>query len=474
MTPHPILLAIVYVAFLVCLAYSAVLYAFVAYLLVLSRKEARERRAESALEDFGALEGSRFTIPVSIVAAAYNEEVAIVPVVRLLLAQDYPEYEVIIVNDGSLDRTLELLREAFDLATDDPPARGALPSAPVRAIYRSRRDPRLTVIDKENGGKADALNCGINFARYRYLCCVDGDTAYFRGALERAMRPAMQDPESVVGVSSLFVVSRQPESEGGGGGGPRRLDPQLLSNFQYVDLLRSFLCYRLAWSRQNFMLCNPGGFAVWRRDAIFEVGGFSRDFSCEDIEVTFRVHERLRAQGRPCRVLTLPDIVGATEGPGRVADLSKQRVRWQRVVVETVWAYRRIFGRPRYGTVGLVGMPYYVFYEALAPVFQVVSLATLVLAIWLRILQWPYYLYLVGIIIFATAIPTSAAIHFDQANLRGYRVRDVVRLLLLGLLDFFLYRPVLLWAGARGTWGFLRGDKTWNKFVRNPRASAAP
>jgi len=119
-------------------------------------------------------------------------------------------------------------------------------------------------------------------------------------------------------------------------------------------------------------------------------------------------------------------------------------------------------------------MPYYVPCEALAPLFQVISLATLVLAIWLRILQWPYYLYLVGVIIFATAIPTTAAIHFDQANLRGYRVRDVVRLMLLGLVEFFLYRPVLLWAGARGTWGFLRGEKAWNKFVRNPRATAAP
>lgn len=471
MTAHPTILGIVYVVFLVCLAYSAVLYAFVGYLLLVSRKEARERAAEAALEDFDALGRSRFSIPVSIVAGAYNEEVAILPVVRLLLAQDYSEYEVIIVNDGSRDRTLELLRTEFELEPDAPPRRGELPSAPVRAVYRSRTQPRLTVIDKDNGGKADALNCGINYARYRYLCCVDGDTAYFHGALERAMRPAMQDPESVVGVSSLFVVSRQPESEAAGGAGPRRLDPQLLSNFQYVDLLRSFLCYRLAWSRRNFMLCNPGGFAIWRRDAIFEVGGFSKDFSCEDIEVTFRVHEHFRSQRRPCRILTLPDIVGATEGPGRVADLSKQRVRWQRVVVETVWAYRRIFGRARYGTVGLLGMPYYVFYEALAPVFQVISLATLGLAIWLGILQWPYYLYLVGIIIFATAIPTSAAIHFDQANLRGYRLRDVARLVLLGLLDFFLYRPVLLWAGARGTWGFLRGEKAWNKLVRNPRGS---
>jgi poly-beta-1,6-N-acetyl-D-glucosamine synthase len=466
---HPGVYGLVYALFLVCLAYTAALYAFVVFLVATAFLEARARRQDAAAEDFGALADSRFTIPVSVVVPAYNEEVAIVAVVRLLLAQTYSEYEVIVVSDGSTDGTVPLLVDAFQLEPVERAPRQALPSAPVRAIYASPEHPRLVLIDKVNGGKADALNCGVGYARYRYVCCVDGDTAYFPDALARAMRPAMQDPAAVVGVSSLFIVSRQPETEAAGDAAGRPMDAQWLSNFQYLDLLRSFLCYRLAWSRMGFMLCMAGGFSVWRRDAIFEVGGFSPEFSCEDIEITFRIHEKFRRERRPCRILTLPDLVGATEGPSKTNDLAKQRVRWQRVVVETVWAYRGMLAGPRYGTVGFLGMPYYVLYEALAPFFQAISVVTLGLAIWLGILQWPYYLYFAGLIVFSTAIPTTAAVYLALPILRGRRLRDVARLLWLGPLDFFLYRPILLWAGVRGLWGFLRGEKAWGKLTRNVR-----
>jgi len=468
-TAHPGLFGGVYALFVVCLVYTGALYVFVAWLVILGVREARERREQSAAEDFGALAASRFTIPVSVVVPAWNEEVAIVSVVRMLLAQNYSEYEVIVVSDGSTDRTIPLLREAYDLEPVERTPREALPHARIRTLYGSRKHPRLTVIDKDNGGKADALNCGVSYARFRYVCCVDGDTAYFPDALARGMRPAQNDAAAVIGLSSLFIVSRQPETEASGDARGAPMDPQWLTNLQYLDLLRSFLCYRLAWSRLDFMLCIPGGFMIWRRDAIFEVGGFAPEFSCEDIEITFRIHERFRRMGRPCKVVILPDVIGATEGPARVRDLAKQRVRWQRVVVETVWAYRRMLARPRYGTIGFLGMPYYVLYEAMAPFFQAVSVVTLGFAIWLRILQWPYYIYFMGIIIFATAIPTSVAVYLALPSLRGRRLRDVARLLWLGPLDFFLYRPILLWAGVRGLWGFLRGEKAWGKLTRNAR-----
>ena len=472
MSAHPTIYAVIYALFLICLVYTAVLYAFVGFLVFAAIREARERRAESAAEDFGALADSRFTIPVSVIVPAWNEEVAIVAVVRLLLEQNYPDFEVIVVSDGSTDGTIPLLVEAYGLKPAERAPREALPHARIRTIYGSAKHPRLTVIDKDNAGKADALNCGCSFARYRYVCCVDGDTAYFPDALARGMRPAQADPSTVIGVSSMFIVSRQPETEAAGDARGKPMDPQWLTNLQYLDLLRSFLCYRLAWSRMNFMLCNPGAFMIWRRDALFEVGGFSPDFSCEDIEVTFRIHERFRRMGRPCRIVTLPDQIGATEGPSKRKDLAKQRVRWQRVVVETVWAYRGMLARPRYGAIGFLGMPYYVLYEALAPFFQAISVVTLGLAIWLRILQWPYYLHFMGLIIFATAIPTTIAVYLTLPGLRGRRLRDVARLLWLGPLDFFVYRPILLWAGVRGLWGFLRGEKAWGKLVRNARTGA--
>jgi len=322
---------------LVCAAYLGTVYVLFLGLIAVGAVESAVRARERRAERYDVLATSRFTIPVSVIVPAYNEEVVILPVVRSLLALEYPEFEVIVVNDGSRDRTLELLEREFRLIPREVFFRRVLACEPVRAIYRSAVDPRLTVVDKGNGGKADALNCGINLARYRYLCCVDGDTVYVRDALLKGMRLAVRDPATVLGVTSHVAISRRPEAAAAAEPGPARPDRSLLTSFQHLDYLRAFFNNRLAWSRWGFMLCAVGAFAIWRRDVVRDLGGFSRAFTCEDIELTFRVHERHLRERRPCQVLCLPDTVGTTEGPDRVSRLVSQRARWQRVITETVW-----------------------------------------------------------------------------------------------------------------------------------------
>src|SRR5207248_1611620 len=181
---------------------------------------------------------SRFTIPVSVVVPMHNEEVLAVDVVRALLQLDYPEHEVIVVDDGSTDGTLERLRLAYDLEPVDRFERRVLPTDEVRAVYRSTSDARLTVVDKVGGGhKAGALNCGTNFARFRYVLCVDGDTIYERGALLKAMRLVLRDPATIVGVTSQIVVASHPELSYEEG--PGLLRSSLLHNFQHLEYLRS-------------------------------------------------------------------------------------------------------------------------------------------------------------------------------------------------------------------------------------------
>jgi poly-beta-1,6-N-acetyl-D-glucosamine synthase len=466
-----ILHTLVHWSFILCFVYMLSVYAVFVLTLIVSVAEGLFLAHDSQQEDYEILADSRFTIPVSIIAPAYNEAVVVVNAVRSMLALNYPEFEVIVINDGSTDETLEVLCDAFDLKPRELFFRKVFSSKEIRGIYQSNRDPRLLVIDKENGGKADALNCGINFARYRYLCTVDGDTVFSPEALLKGMRLVMRDPGHVIGVTSLVENSRHPEEELKVKPGEHTADSQALTNYERLDYLRAFMNNRLGWSRLGFMLCSVGAFAIWRRDVIVELGGFSNKFTCEDIELTFRVHEHFRRQKEPYQILALGEMVGWTEGPDSVRSLVSQRARWQRVIDETVWHYRHMFLNLRYGSVGILGMPYYVLTEVLAPVFQVLSVITLPVAWWIGMLSVTQFFFFLLIVAFSNGVLTNCAILLHDKTSRAYRIRDLVYLMLLGLLDLFWYRPIMFWAQAKGTIGFLRGDKKWHKFERNRRAT---
>ncbi len=456
-----------------CFAYLVLVNAAYLALIVVAAVENAMRRRESAAEDYETIAASRFTIPVSVIVAAYNEEPAISACVRSLLSLDYPEHEVIVVNDGSTDGTIARLRADFGLEPYEVFYRRLLPTAEVRGFYRSSLHPGLIVVDKENGGKADALNVGINLAHYRYVCGVDADTVLAEDALLKGMRLVMTDPATVVGVTSHLTVALDPERAMAPPPGRRRVDGRLLVAFQHLDYLRVFFNNRIAWSRLNFMLCAIGAFQLWRRDLLEEVGGFSREFTCEDIELTFRVHELLRREERPYSILCLPDNVGITEAPDTVRNLVAQRERWQRVITETVWHYRRMFLDPRYGTVGMLGMPFYVLSEILAPLFELGALFSLPAALLLGVFDVQVFALLLLVIAFGNGVLSAAAILADDRQSRLYRHRDLARVLLLAPLDLFVYRPVIAWSRVKGAWRFLRRDKRWHKFERNRRDAPA-
>jgi cellulose synthase/poly-beta-1,6-N-acetylglucosamine synthase-like glycosyltransferase len=455
--------------FLACMVYLLAVVVIFVLLLVVAIRENRLRARETRLEDFTTLRGSPFTIPVSVVAPAYNEEVCVTAAVRSLLALQYPEYEVIVVNDGSKDRTLARLREDYDLESTGTFYRKTLPSMDIKQIYRSRTDPRLIVVDKENGGKADALNCGINLARYRYICCVDGDTVYEHDALLKGMRLVNHNPAVAVGVTSQISLHRHPEQATRLDDNRMRVDRHLLTMFQMFDYLRAFVAARLAWSRGNYMLCAVGAFALWRRDVLLELGGFSKDFTCEDIEFTFRVHEHFRAAGTPYRVYSLADPLAVTEGPETIRALVSQRARWQRVITESVWHYRRMLLNRKYGTVGMIGMPYYVLVEVLAPLFQVLALISVPIAAYTGLLHWDEFFQVLVLIAFGGALFTNLALLVQERAIRRFAARDLPYLILLGPFELFLYRPVIFYAQFKGAIDFLRGDRGWHKFQRNRR-----
>jgi cellulose synthase/poly-beta-1,6-N-acetylglucosamine synthase-like glycosyltransferase len=458
------------VVVLACFAYLLLVNIVAAVFLVVGAVENAVRRHEEENTDYETLGASRFTIPVSVIVAAYNEETVIESTVSSFLAFDYPEFEVVVVNDGSSDDTLERLRKAFDLVPYEVFVRHVFPTQPVRAIYRSATHPNLVVVDKENGGKADGWNAALNVARYRYVCGVDADTIFDPTALLRVMRFPMTDPARVIGVTSQIATAAEPEKVLAQPVGKRRVDRHLLGVYQHLDFVRSFINNRLAWSRLGFMLCSPGGFQIWRRDVLEEIGGYSTTFTCEDIELTFRIHEKFRREGRDYTIHCLPDTVGVTESPNAVGKLVSQRERWQRVINETVFEYRRMWFNPRYGSVGMVGAPFYLLTEVLSPAIELVALVSLAAAVVLGIFDLEVFLVVVAAMAFVSAALTAGAILLDDLQSRLYRVRDLARLLVWAPFDLVLYRPIITWARLKGSWGFLRGDKSWNKFERNARA----
>ena len=459
------------VTVLVCLGYLLLTNMTYVALVLVAFVENVVRRHEHGSQDFEVLGESRFTIPVSVIVAAYNEETAIVSTVESLLDLEYPEFEVIAVNDGSGDGTLDRLVEAFDLEPYHVFVRHVFPTEAVRAIYRSAAHPNLVVVDKENGGKSDALNAGLNVARFRYVCGVDADTVFDPAALLMGMRRVVEDPARIIGVTSHLTIAEDPARAMAAPKGRRPIDRRPFMAYQHLDYLRAFFNNRLAWSRLGFMLCAVGAFQIWRRDVLEEVGGYSRRFTCEDIELTFRVHEKFLREGREYEIHCLPDNVGTTEGPDTVRKLVSQRERWQRVIDETVWHYRTMWFRRRYGSVGLIGTPFYLLTEVLAPVFEVLGIVSFAVAVALGLFDVSVFVVMVCAIAFLNAALTACAIFLDDVQSRTYRLRDLVRMLVLAPLDLVLYRPIVVWARLKGSWRFLRGDKAWHKFERNVRAT---
>ncbi|MEO6226527.1 MAG: glycosyltransferase family 2 protein [Thermomonas sp.] len=436
--------------------------------LILASLYAVRRYAQRSVESAAPIIGSSLSIPVSIVAAALNEEQVVVAAVQSLLDQNYPEFEVILVDDGSTDGTLAVLDKAFDLAVSDISIVEHLLAGSVVAVYHSRTNPNLTIVSKVNrGSKADAMNCGINFAAFRYLCCVDGDTIYRAGALLNAMAIVMKNPAEILGVTSYFGTSRAPEAKFVGTHRP--VDNHWLTMLQNLDLMRSFLVNRLAFSQIGAMMCSPGAFAIWRKDLFWELGGFDPGFSCEDIEFTYRVHEHFRRNKRPYEIASLPQLVAMTEGPESIAALVSQRARWQRVLLETVWAYRLMSFNRNYGVVGMVGLPYNILFEAISPLMQLISLILLLVMVMLGLLDVGAFLTLLAFAALVVATPSMLAILIDNRQHRDYRLRDILLMSLYSLLDLVFFKPIILVAGLKGSLDFMRGRKGWDKFERNVR-----
>jgi cellulose synthase/poly-beta-1,6-N-acetylglucosamine synthase-like glycosyltransferase len=444
--------------------YFVALNSFYALLLVLAIPEIWEQNRLAEDQDLDRLLQSGAPPPISILVPAHNEGTTIEASVTAILTLDYRSYEVVVVNDGSTDDTLDRLQEGFDLYEVPRIYPEQLATRPIRALYRSRTRPRLLVIDKEHGGKADSLNAGLNASRWPLVLAVDAGMLVEPDALLRLTRPFLLG-QRVAAVGGTVRVANSSVIRDG-----RVLEPRVAQRFlpgvQVVEYLRSFLYGRLGWNRLGGNLTISGAFGLFRKDYLLDIGGYRTDSVVEDFDVVLRLHRHLRDRKASHVVPFVPDPVAWIEVPDSLAVLSRQRERWHRGLILTMWKYRRMLFNPRYGRVGLVGVPFLTCGEMIAPVVEVLGYVVTAFGLWLGFLDVPFALLFLLVAWGSGMILSVWGIALEEVGFRRYRrPADLARLLLYALLENFGYRQLTVWFRLRAFWSAARYRHVWGRMT---------
>ena len=406
---------------------------------------------------------ARVTPPISILVPAYNEEKGIVSSVRALLGLNYPQYEVIVINDGSQDNTLGLLEKAFSLRRTAHVYHRESPTAAVKASYRSRVYPKLWVLDKEKEivGKSDPLNVGINFSQYPLFCAVDADSILEKDALIRVIRPYMDRFQEVVAVGGIVRVANGCRIRDGiveevG------LAKGWLPSFQVVEYLRAFLSGRVAWGAWNALLVISGAFGVFKKQPVKDIGGYSTETVGEDMELVVRLHRRLRKQKRSYRIHFIPDPVCWTEVPHKWGILGRQRNRWQRGLGQVLYRNISMFANPKYGSIGMLAMPYFLMVEFLSPAVELFGYALFGIAFYLGAVYWEGVVTFLILAVWMGIFLSLLSVLLEEFTLHRYpRMRSLVKLLFCAVLENFGYRQMTAFFRLKGLYDFARKQNVW-------------
>jgi cellulose synthase/poly-beta-1,6-N-acetylglucosamine synthase-like glycosyltransferase len=488
----------------VFLLYFLVYNSYTLWLIGLSARQVRRRVAGHFIEDLDLIDEGDLTKPLSMIVPAYNEEVTIVDSVTGFVQCDYPRFEVLVVNDGSSDGTLARLKEAFRLRRSDVPYRQGIATARVRAMYEATvpLPPaviRVVVIDKENGGKADALNAGINASATPYFVSLDADSILDQRALKELMRVVQEDP-GVVAVGGQVAIANGctvRNSHVVSVGLPARSLPR----FQMIEYLRSFTTARTGLDRMHSILILSGVFAVFEKDTVIRAGGYLTPFLrhrltqeyvgervgtvCEDMEIIVRLHRFVLDKLHDRKVVFLPHPVAWTEVPETFESLRKQRGRWYRGLRESLRYHRGMLWRTKYGRIGWFALPAFWLFEYFGPLVELAGYAAMLFLLIMELVWeqpfinydyfWAFLLASVGygilVNIFAVLVGAwrfryGLADRLQRRLLPFGRRSEVLVLLAYAVLENFGYRQLTLYWRLRGLWDAWRGKTGWEKFSR--------
>ena len=433
------------------------------------------RRSEHRGED--AMAASPLSLGVSVIVPAYNEAAVILTSVRSVLDLRYPDHEVIVVNDGSADDTMRLLRDAYGLIPDERELPGRIPvRGALRGVWRSP-DPAvpLLVVDKENSGRSDSVNLGLDLASKELVVMVDADSILEPDALLSVSKPFADDPERVVATGGVVRIVNNSRVQSG-----RivdiRMPKELITRIQVVEYLRAFLLGRTAWSDLGALILISGAFGMFRRDVLIDLGGLDPDSIGEDFELVMRIQRWIRHGHRESRVEFVAEPVSWTEAPSTLRVLARQRRRWHRGLWEVLWGYRGMLLNPRYGRVGMLALPYYWLFELLAPLIELVGLVLVVVGLLVGAVDPGMALLLTLVAYGYGTVVTLAAVVVEEASFHRYdRWRDMGATLWAVVAESLGYRQLTAVWRLQGWWaGLTNRQQVWGEMTRTGFVEAEP
>ncbi len=424
----------------------------------------------SPIKDFRS---SPETPPVSILMPVYNEERVIIRSIRSALSVDYPLFEVIVINDGSTDGTLRTVIDTFRLKKIDRVYRTFLKTESVRGFYYSDETPNLLVIDKERGGKADALNCGINGSQSPYFCSVDADSLLEKDALIRIMTPVLESGVPVIACGGVVRVLNGVELDDDVSIRKIDLPDKPIVLFQIVEYLRGFLFGRVGWDALNSLLIISGTFSLFHKATVIEEGGFTVGNVSEDMEIIVRLHKIRRQQKKPYRIRFISDPICWTEVPDRMKMLARQRRRWHLGLIQSIFHNREMIFNPRFGAIGMIVMPYYVIFEIIGPFIEIMGYIVVAFSYALGILSTKFFLLFITLAIFYGIFLSTASVFLEELTYRRYPAwGHMFRLLLYGVLENLGYRQINSFWRLHAVVRYVTGRRRW-EHVENKGAAAA-
>ncbi|WP_282173004.1 glycosyltransferase family 2 protein [Cytobacillus firmus] len=404
--------------------------------------------------------------PISIIVPAYNEEAGILDTVHSLLSLRFPQTEVIIVNDGSTDSTQYKLIQEFKFIEVEKVYRQELSTKPVKRIFQSAVYQGVWLIEKENGGKADALNTGINFARFPYFCSIDGDSILNEKSLLKVMNPIISSDGEVIAAGGNVRIANGSIVHSG-----TVRKTQLAKNslvlMQVIEYLRAFMMGRISFSKYNLVLIISGAFSVFSKEWTVKAGGYAANSIGEDMELVVKLHRYLKENKLKKRIEFVPDPVCWTEAPEKLSILRKQRRRWHQGLIESLWKHKRITLNPKYGAIGMVSFPYFWLVECLGPIFELGGYLYIIAAFFLGEIYFEFAVLLALLFILYGSVLSIASLLLDAWNKDVYPAKsDLFRLIFMSLTEVFWYKPLTLLWRMEGLMFFIIRRKEWGNMQR--------
>ncbi len=420
---------------------------------------------EHCTEDLSPLHAD-FEPPVTIIVPAYNEAATIVSSVRALMQLEYAEYEIIVINDGSTDNTLDVLIDKFSLHPFPEVHHIQLETKPVTAIYRSTKFSNIRVIDKKQGGKADAINTGINASYYPLFCCIDADSVLERNSLKKVVRPFVEDPETVASGGVVRILNGCSVKDGfiskvG-------LSKNILALFQVVEYLRAFMFGRLGWTPMNALLIISGAFSVFRKETVISVGGYKTDCIGEDMEIVVRLHRILIEQGRPYKIHFVPDPVCWTEAPENLSVLKNQRVRWQIGLAESLMSNKSLLFNRKGGAVSWLAFPFFLIFECFGPILEVSGFIIIAYSFYSGLIPNEFFLIFMMLAVGLGMLVSVISLSLEEVSFRSSNnAAELLLLFVIAIIENLGYRQLnAIWRVTGMIKWLTKANNKWGDMTR--------